>query len=96
MCEIGLVRSLKIIFMGLDIVELIIAVEEEFKIYIPRDVASAIVNNRMLIDYVYSQTNNKSREEIAEKIWEILIEETGIERDKFNEESLFLEDMGLD
>jgi acyl carrier protein len=97
MCGIGRVRNLKVAFMGLDIVEFVMSVEEEFQIEIPNDVPETFINTKTVIDYVHSQVQDKfTREQVAEKIWEILVNETGINRKKFDENSHFIEDMELD
>jgi hypothetical protein len=82
--------------MGLDLVEFVIRVEEEFDLYIPDEVRSSFVTPRRVIDYISSQTPEKAREEVAGKVWKILVYETGIDRSKFNEDSRFIEGMGID
>lgn len=83
--------------MGLDLVEFVMSVEEEFELEIPDEIAASFVNPKAIIDYVSLQVEGKfSRHQVAEKIWEILVYETGINREKFNEESRFIADMGID
>lgn len=83
--------------MGLDIVEFVMSVEEEFQLEIPDNVKATFVNPRTIIDYIALQVQEKfTREQVAEKIWEILVYKTGIKRSKFDEDSRFIEDMGLD
>lgn len=83
--------------MGMDIVEFVMAIEEEFDLNIPNDIAETFVNPKMIIDFVTLQTNGKySRNEVAEKTWTILVYLTEIKRESFNENSRFVEDMGLD
>lgn len=83
--------------MGLDLVEFVMSVEEEFELEIPNEIAASFVNPKTIIDYVASQVQGKfTRQQVAEKIWEILVYETAIDREKFDEESRFIADMGLD
>lgn len=83
--------------MGLDIVEFVMSVEEEFQLEIPNKVAKTFVNPKMVIDYVTLQVRDKfTREQVAEKIWKILDYENAIQRSEFDENSRFVEDMGLD
>jgi acyl carrier protein len=83
--------------MGLDIVEFVMSVEEKFQIEISDEIKVTFVKPKTVIDYVFSRVQNKySREQVAEIIWEILIYETGIDRSRFDENSRFIEDMGLD
>lgn len=83
--------------MGLDIVEFVMSVEEEFQIEIPDETKTTFVNLKTGIDYVFSRVQNRcSREQVAEIVWKILIYETGIDRSRFDENSRFIEDMGLD
>jgi hypothetical protein len=83
--------------MGMDIVEFVMAVEEEFEINIPDNIAATFVNPKLIIDFVTLQANGKySRDEVAEKIWTILVYLTEINRESFNENSRFVEEMGLD
>lgn len=83
--------------MGLDLVEYAMRIEEEFEIEIPDEVAEKLITPKDVIDYVLSRIGNqKSREEIAEKIWELLVDETGVDRTKYDENSRFIQDMGLD
>ena len=54
--------------MGLELVELIYAIEEEFKIEIPNEVAETLTTPKTIIDFVYSQFTWKyTREQVAEK-----------------------------
>jgi acyl carrier protein len=83
--------------MGLDLVEFVMAVEEEFQLEIPNEVKEGFVKPKPVIDYVAAQVQGKfTREQVAEKIWSILIYETSIDRTKFDENSRFIEDMGID
>ena len=75
---------------------MVMSVEEEFQIEIPNEITETFVDPKSLIDYVASQVRGElTREQVAEKIWEILIDVIGIEREKFDENSRFIEDMGI-
>lgn len=85
--------------MGLDLVELVYSVEEEFGIDIPDEVAVTITTPKKLIDYVMSLPKIRSgthpRDFIADKVWTMIENEGGIERKDYNEDSRFIEDMGM-
>ena len=83
--------------MGLDIVEFVMSVEEKFQLEIPDEVKATFVNPKGIVNYVALQVQEKyTREQVAEEIWRILVYEPRIDRLKFDENSLFIEDMGLD
>jgi acyl carrier protein len=85
--------------MGLDAVEIVIRVEEEFDISISDADAATITTTRQLIDYLMARpelADKRSRDAVAESVWQILEEELGIKRAKFTEDSRFIEDMGMD
>lgn len=85
--------------MGLDIVELFIRFEEEFELKIPDEIASTLETPGMVIDYLITtpEIRNKgwSRDMVAGKIW-ILIEDSRGDISKYNEDSYFVMDMGMD
>lgn len=85
--------------MGLDLVEMVMRIEEEFEITIPDEIAVTLVTPKTVIDYLISipKINEKcSRNYIAIIVWLILEDETGIDRKDYNEDSRFIEDMGMD
>jgi acyl carrier protein len=83
--------------MGLDLVEFVMAVEQEFKLEIPDEAAETFVSPKFVIDYIFSQRKESlTREEVAEKVWQILVYETAIKREDFDENSRFIQDMGID
>ena len=85
--------------MGLDLVEMVMRIEEEFEITIPDEVAETLVTPRAVIDYLMSRSeiNEKwSRDYVAISVWLIIEDEAGINREDFDEDSRFIEDMGLD
>lgn len=84
--------------MGLDLVETVMRIEEEFKITIPDEIAATLVTPRTVIDYLMSQpevSKNHSRDYVAVSVWLILEDEAGIDRKDYNEDSRFIEDMGM-
>jgi acyl carrier protein len=85
--------------MGLDSVELIIRIEEEFRLSIPREDAVLITTPRHLIDYLVTRPEvgeKWSRDALELPIWMILEDQLGIDRNVFHEDSRFVEDMGID
>jgi len=85
--------------MGLDLVETVMRIEEEFEITIPDEVSVTLTTPRMVIDYLISrpEVNKKwSRDYVAISVWLIIEDEGGINREDFNEDSRFIEDMGMD
>lgn len=85
--------------MGLDLVEMVYRIEEEFEILIPDEVATTLTTPRMVIDYLMSlpKINEKwSRSYVEISVWQIIEDEGGINRKDYNEDSRFIEDMGMD
>jgi acyl carrier protein len=86
--------------MGLDIVELIMRIEEEFGIEIPNENAETFTTARTVIDYLTNlhefSEHSRPREYIADKVWLIIEEVVGIDRRDHNEDSRFIEDMAMD
>ena len=85
--------------MGLDAVETVMRIEEEFEITIPDEIAATLTTPREVIDYLMtrSEVSEKwSRDNAAMSVWLILEDELGIKREDYNEDSRFIEDMGMD
>ncbi len=85
--------------MGLDLVEMVMCVEEEFEITIPGEVAETLVTPRTVIEYLMSLSKIKekwSRDYVALCVMMIVERESGINKENFNEDSRFIEDMGMD
>ena len=86
--------------MGLELVELAMGFEEEFKIDIPEKVAEALLTPADVIDYFHQESKKRfgelapSREAIRERVRQVITDQTGIE--KFNDEDRFVQDMHLD
>ena len=86
--------------MGLDLVEMVMRIEEEFEIEISDEISVTFTSPKIVIDYLHSlpkyQGDIRYREYIADKVWIIIEDEAGINRQDFNENSRFIEDMGMD
>lgn len=85
--------------MGLDLVEMIMRIEEEFEITVPEEAAVTLVTPKTVIDYLMTQPeiNEKwSRDYVATSVWIIIEDEAGIIREEHNDDSRFIEDMGMD
>ena len=86
--------------MGLDIVELIMSIEEEFEIEIPNEFAETFTTPKNVIDYLATLPKfsepNRPREYIADKVWLIIEDVVGIDRRDYSEDSRFIEDMAMD
>ena len=85
--------------MGLDLVELVMRIEEEFDVTIPDESAAAMTTPRHVIEYLMLQPNVSiqwSHDYVAISVWLLIEDELGIDRHKFSEDSRFIEDMGAD
>lgn len=86
--------------MGLDLVEMVMRIEEEFDTEIPDETAVTFTTPQKVIEYISSlpkiKAKNHPREYIADKIWLIIEDEGGVDRRDFTEHSRFVEDMGMD
>lgn len=92
--------------MGLDSVELVMAVEEHFKIAISDADAVRCVTPAILIDVVLAKLAEPApepasahvwtREEVAQAIKHIVIKQLGIKETRYREDARFVEDFGVD
>lgn len=85
--------------MGLDLVEMVMRIEEEFEIKIPDEAAVKMVTPRTVIDYLMAQpkiNEKRSRAYVAAAVWSIIEDEAAIVREEHNDDSRFIEDMGMD
>ncbi len=84
--------------MGLSLVETLYRIEDEFDITVPNEVSETLVTPRMVIDYLMSlpKVSEKwSREYVFLSVM-IIEEESGFNRENFNEDSRFIEDLRMD
>lgn len=85
--------------MGMDLIELVCDIEEEFEVIIPDEIAPSLTTPKQVIDYLMSlpQINEKwSRDYVTLSFWMILEDHNGIYRKDYNEDSRFIEDMRMD
>ncbi len=85
--------------MGMDLVEMIYRLEHEFEITIPDEESVKMTTPRSVIDYLLSRPEvgeKWSKDYVHLSIWMILEEELAINREDFNDDSRFIEDMGAD
>lgn len=79
---------------------MVYAIEEKFEITIPNEAAETFTTPRIVIDYLANlpkfRDPDRPREYIADKVWLIIKDETGINRRDYHEDSRFIEDMGMD
>ena len=83
--------------MGLELEEVVIRIEEEFDISIPDEDAMVITTPRQYIEYLMARSElvgRRSRDAVAESVWQTLESVIGIKRTDFTEDSRFIEDMG--
>lgn len=85
--------------MGLALVETIMRIETEFEIVIPDEECEKMITPRHVIDYLMSRREVRgkwSRDYVAITVWQIVEDEGGFDVKEFNEDSRFIEDMGMD
>lgn len=82
-------------FMGLDSVELVMAIEEEFGIEIEDAAAETMQTPRIMIDYISMRCPDRERGAIAERVQEIIIEELCIDAAIYREDADFIKDFGM-
>lgn len=87
--------------MGLDSVELVLAVEEEFGIIIPDAAAAEMISPAVMITCVQNvmasrpgPTRKWTDDEVRRVIRKIISEQLGVE--KFNDTDEFVRDLGVD
>ncbi len=83
--------------MGLEREAIVIRLEEEFDISIPDEDAVLIATPGELINYLMARpelAHGRSRDAVAESVWQAVEDEIGIKRTNFSEESRFIQDMG--
>ena len=83
--------------MGLELVEMVLRVEDEFDISMSDEDAAKITTPRQLIEYLMARpelAGKRSRDAVAESVWQIVEGEIGVDRKDFTEDSRFTYDMG--
>lgn len=87
--------------MGLDTVELVMAVEEQFAIEIPDEVAATLETVGLLHEFVVSQLQRRSllpidAAAVFSKLRDVICEQTGVERGRIVPDAYFVKDLRLD
>lgn len=90
--------------MGLDIVELFMAVGEEFGVEIPNEMAGGLATVGALFDYVRTHLDSPAAggagPPYAGSLWEryldVVVRDTGVRRDRLRPEAGWVRDLGLD
>ena len=90
--------------MGLDSVELVMAIEKQFDLEIPDAEARTMLTVGDMYDFVYRTLASRARETGATppneaQLWsdvlDIIVEETGVERRKLVRNARFVADLGV-
>jgi hypothetical protein len=79
--------------MGLDAVELVMAYEEEFGVAITDAAAGRMRTPRDVIDYFVTRVEGRTRDDIAEAVRRITLEQLG--DIDYGEDRLFVQDFGV-
>jgi acyl carrier protein len=87
--------------MGLDTVELLMAVEENFDIEIPDDIASTLETVGLLHRFVVSQLQRRQLLRVDEaavfsEIRDLICNQTGVEPERIVPDAYFVKDLRLD
>ena len=84
--------------MGLDIVELIMSIEEEFAIEIPDADAEKLVTVGQIADYIAEKQKAPPQDQwdIWQRLQALISEHEAIPREKITRHSRLVEDLGLD
>ena len=86
--------------MGLDAVELVMAIEDEFDLHISDDDAAKMITVGDMHDYVVAQLRARgetpSEEAVWKKVHEIVVEQLGVRPEQVVRSAEFVRDLGLD
>jgi acyl carrier protein len=86
--------------MGLQLVEFVLDVEDEFHINIRNEDAGELVNIARLSNYVIDRLRERGEpaeyEQIRNRLVELLVSITGIDSREIHEEAHFVYDLGID
>ena len=84
--------------MGLDLVELMLAIEDSFRLQIPNGAAEKMTTPGSVIDFVASELRQRPEDQIrplvAEIVRQLTIEVLGIKPKKYREDATFVGDFG--
>lgn len=98
--RVGLPRVFLGTQMGLDTVELVMAVEEEFEIYLPNAALEQVVTVGDLFALVRLHLDARAANSPADEIWqrlvEVIVQETGFGRGKIVPDATLVGDLRLD
>lgn len=89
--------------MGLDTVELVLRVEEEFEIEIPNDIAAQLSTAGDIHNFIMSNITKSSSSidtaldvEIWERLRDIIVEQLGVRPEEVKKSSRIVADLGAD
>jgi acyl carrier protein len=86
--------------MGLDTVELVMAIEDEFSIVIPDIYAERLLTVGDVTSYVTERLAREGRplprEQVFERVCKVTCEQAGTTRDRLTEDTRFIDDLGMD
>ncbi|HMT07800.1 MAG TPA: hypothetical protein PKA82_07325 [Pyrinomonadaceae bacterium] len=83
--------------MGLELVTLVQRLEDDFEIIISDEDATKMKTPRDVIEFISSHpkvAGQWSKEYVEITVWMAVEDELGIDKDRFNDDSRFVEDMG--
>ena len=84
--------------MGLEVVELVMAVEESFAIQVDDEEAAKLVNCGLLCDYIVAKLRARGDARTEAEVWSelkvIVVEQLGVKPDEVTREAKFYEDLG--
>jgi acyl carrier protein len=86
--------------MGLDTVELVMEVEEEFSIDIPNELASTLTTVGKLHCFVVAELHRRDRprpsKEVFEQLRELIVTQIGVRPEQVVANASFVDDLGMD
>ena len=87
--------------MGLDIVELVLAIEEEFRVHLPNGEVAKMERVGDVADWILAEMAREGRgfmseEEVWDRLQEIIVRQTGVPYVEVTREAKFVDDLGLD
>lgn len=87
--------------MGLDTVELVLAVEKRFSIRIPNAVAARLATVGQMHQFLVEQLQHQgsfelSRDEVYTSLTDVICDQLGVSREKVTPDAHFVDDLGAD